>query len=57
MDYVARMDYVHINPVKHGYVNRVIEWPYSTFYRLVRQGVYPATWTWSSHVGSLVYDD
>ena len=57
VDYVAHMDYVHIKPVKHGYVNRVIEWPYSTFHRLVRQGVYPATWAGSSQVDSLVYDD
>ena len=30
-DYRAHMDYVHINPVKHGLVTRVRDWPYSTF--------------------------
>ena len=40
----AHMDYVHINPVKHGLVRRVRDWPYSTFYRLVEQGVYPLDW-------------
>ena len=32
------MDYVHLNPVKHGWVKRVCDWPYSTFHRLVEQG-------------------
>jgi putative transposase len=56
-DYVAHMDYVHINPVKHGYVNRVIEWPYSTFHRLVCKGVYPATWAGSDNADILDYHD
>ena len=34
-DYAAHMDYVHFNPVKHGHVSRVSDWPYSTFHRLV----------------------
>ena len=43
-DYRAHMDYVHINPVKHGLVERVADWPYSTFHRLVADGVYPPDW-------------
>ena len=43
-DFAAHMDYVHFNPVKHGWVNRVVEWPYSTFHGLVAQGVYPSDW-------------
>ena len=43
-DFAAHMDYVHINPVKHGLVTRVADWPYSTFSRLVAQGVYPLDW-------------
>jgi putative transposase len=43
-DFRAHMDYVHINPLKHGLVERVADWPYSTFHRLVAQGVYPADW-------------
>lgn len=33
-DYQVHMDYVHINPVKHGIVETVVEWPYSTFHLL-----------------------
>ncbi|WP_346425844.1 transposase, partial [Methylocaldum sp. 14B] len=40
-DYSAHVDYCHINPVKHGYVQCVSEWPYSTFHRYVERGVYP----------------
>jgi putative transposase len=43
-DFQAHMDYVHINPVKHGLVKCVVEWPYSTFHRLVDMGVYPMDW-------------
>ena len=43
-DYCAHMDYVHINPLKHGYVTHVRDWPYSTFHRLVQDGTYPMDW-------------
>lgn len=38
------MDYVYINPVKHGLVTRVREWPFSTFHRDVQRGLYPEDW-------------
>ena len=43
-DFAVHMDYTHYNPVKHGYVRRVIDWPYSSFHRCVRQGIYAADW-------------
>jgi putative transposase len=43
-DFAAHMDYVHINPMKHGLVPRVGDWPHSTFHRLVAEGVYPVDW-------------
>nr|WP_269668379.1 transposase [Aeromonas allosaccharophila] len=43
-DYRHHMDYVHINPLKHGHVTRVADWPYSTFHRYVASGVYPPDW-------------
>lgn len=43
-DYRAHMDYVHINPVKHGLVKYAKDWPYSTFHKLVEQGIYPQDW-------------
>jgi putative transposase len=55
-DYRAHMDYVHINPVKHGCVSRVSDWPYSTFHHLVEQGVYPPDWA-GGNENLLAYDD
>ena len=43
-DYQRHMDYLHFNPVKHGLVGRVADWPWSSFHRLVTEGVYPADW-------------
>jgi putative transposase len=43
-DFAKHMDYIHWNPVKHGYVPRVVDWPYSTFHKLVAQGVYLPDW-------------
>ena len=40
----ACVDYVHINPLKHGLVNAVVDWPYSTFHRYVSKGWLPADW-------------
>lgn len=39
-DFFRHVDYIHFNPVKHGYVQRAKDWPYSTFHRYVRDGVY-----------------
>jgi len=36
------MDYIHYNPVKHGHVGRVSDWPYLTFHARVVDAVYPA---------------
>ena len=43
-DFQRHVDYIHWNPVKHGHVKEVAQWPYSTFHRYVRKGVYPADW-------------
>jgi putative transposase len=44
LDLERHMDYLHWNPVKHGYVLKVADWPFSSFHRLVAQGVYPFDW-------------
>jgi putative transposase len=55
-DFAAHMDYVHINPVKHGLVERVIDWPYSTFHALVENGIYPSDWAGGRET-ALAYSD
>lgn len=43
-DLNAHCDYIHYNPVKHGLVMAAKDWPYSSFHRYVRSGVYPIDW-------------
>ena len=40
-DLARHIDYIHNNPVKHGHVTRVEDWPYSSFHRMMREGSYP----------------
>jgi putative transposase len=46
-DFARHVDYVHINPLKHGLVDRVREWEASSFHRYVKLGVYPMDWAGS----------
>ncbi len=43
-DLYRHIDYIHINPVKHGWVKHVANWPYSSFHQYVRQGLLPLDW-------------
>ena len=43
-DFARHADYIHFNPVKHGHVRRVLDWPHSSFHRMVKLGIYPADW-------------
>jgi len=43
-DFNRHADYIHFNPVKHGWVNCLHDWPYSSFHKYVELGIYPATW-------------
>ncbi|MGL4315877.1 MAG: REP-associated tyrosine transposase [Pseudomonas sp.] len=42
-DWRQHLDYLHGNPLKHGLVGQVRDWPWSS-HRHVRQGVYPLDW-------------
>ena len=53
-DYRLHMDYVHFNPVKHGYVTDPADWAYSTFVRSVKKGLYPAGWNGDGCSGSVL---
>lgn len=43
-DYARHIDYIHYNPIKHGHVTRLADWPYSSFHRAVAAGMYPPDW-------------
>lgn len=44
-DLVGHVNYIHYNPVKHGYTACAADWPYSSFHRYVKEGIYPVEWT------------
>ena len=43
-DVEHHVDYIHFNPVRHGLVDSVVDWPYSSFHRYVARGTYRADW-------------
>jgi len=44
-DYLARhVDYIHYNPVKHGWVSRPVDWPHSTLHGYIERGMARADW-------------
>jgi len=43
-DLERHVDYIHFNPVKHGHVSKVADWPHSSFHRFVSRGLLPQDW-------------
>lgn len=50
LDFSRHADYLHFNPVKHGHVACVADWPHSNFHRYVAQGLYPLDWGGNAQV-------
>lgn len=57
LDYQRHMDYLHYNPVKHGLVSRVKEWPYSSFHRYAKAGVYTEDWAAGQDMGEVGFGE
>ncbi|MBI5643291.1 MAG: transposase [Deltaproteobacteria bacterium] len=49
-DFIRHVDYIHYNPVKHGLVKSPKEWPYSSFHRYVKDGLYAIDWSAESEI-------
>ena len=43
-DLARHIDYIHINPVRHGYVSAPAEWPYTSIHRYIQRGLLPPDW-------------
>lgn len=52
-DLQNHVDYIHFNPVKHGHVARVVEWPHSSFHRYVKSGVIESNWGGESRMNGI----
>jgi putative transposase len=57
-DFERQLEYIHYNPVKHGYASCAKDWPWSSFHRCVLNGDYPLDWGCGrmsfADIGSLV---
>lgn len=53
-DLNTHVDYIHFNPVKHGLVRRVVDWPYSSFHRFVEKGKLPVDWAGEINCGEKI---
>ena len=49
-DYMMHRDYIHLNPVKHGYVENSGDWLWSSFHRHVQKGWLDPNWPGTSPV-------
>lgn len=56
-DFENHYHYVHYNPVKHGHVRCVKDWPWSSFHEAVKKGYYTPTWGCSDHDPPAEYVD
>jgi putative transposase len=56
-DFERHVDYVHFNPVKHGLVTKVGDWPYSSFHAYVRRGALPDDWAGDLNEGGRDYGE
>jgi putative transposase len=44
VDFARHCDYIHYNPVKHGFCQTPNQWRFSSFHRFVVEGVYSEDW-------------
>lgn len=52
-DLRRHVDYVHINPVKHGHARRAADWPHSSIHRYIRAGSLTADWACDADDGGI----
>ena len=43
-DFERHVEYIHYNPVKHGFVKCPADWPWSSIHRYIREGILSADW-------------
>jgi putative transposase len=43
-DLARHIDYVHFNPVKHGWAKRAADWPYSSLHQYIARGELSENW-------------
>ena len=49
-----QINYIHYNPVKHGYVKSVKDWEYSSFHKFVKNGLYDINWGSNTDIKEII---
>ncbi len=53
-DLNKHLDYIHYNPVKHGYVESVKDWKYSSFHKFVKNSLYDLNWGNNTDISNII---
>ena len=48
-DYEHHFNYIHYNPVKHCYVKKASDWPYSSIHHYIKTGILSENWAYDAH--------
>jgi putative transposase len=56
-DFWKHLNYIHINPVKHGLVARPADWPWSTFHKWAKMGYYEVDWAGQGELPGFTHYD
>ncbi len=56
-DLERHVDYIHYNPVKHGWVTRAADWPHSTLHEYIRRGLVSRDWSGSGSGSESAYGE
>ena len=43
-DYERHVEYIHYNPVKHGYIEQASDWQYSSIHKYIANGIVEKDW-------------
>lgn len=57
IDFEHHLNYIHYNPVKHGYVKKASDWPYSSIHKLIKKGTLSVNWAWHQDMSSLEFGE
>ena len=53
-DLNTHLNYIHYNPVKHGYAKSVKDWEYSSFHKFVKKGLYDINWGSNTDIKEII---
>lgn len=56
-DYEQHINYIHFNPVKHGYVKKPNDWAYSSIHRFIAKGIISDHWTCDEKTQKILFGE